>query len=76
MKFYYFERQEDGDNPAGVTVSKTEKLPEGNFQVDEFCWHDAALWFITDQSFSANERQAAYRGLQRSQEFKRLASIR
>jgi len=61
LKFYYFERQAHGTDSAGVTVSKTETLPSGDFQVDEFCWPDVSLWFIADQSFSADERQEAYR---------------
>ena len=74
MKFFYFERQQVGPNPAGVTVSKTAELPSGVFQLDEFCWPDATLWFITDQEFTADERQEAYRGLQHRPEMLAIAS--
>ena len=75
MKFFYFERQSGGPtNPAGVTVSKTEQLPDGDFQLDEFCWPNATLWFITDHGFTADERQEAYQGLHHSPEMLAIAS--
>jgi hypothetical protein len=74
MKFYYFERQADGANPAGVTVSKTEALPDGDFKLDEYCWPGAALWFITNQAFTCDERQEAYLGLLHSPEMLKLAA--
>jgi len=73
MKFYYFARQADGQNPAGVTVSKTPALPDGDFQIVEYLWPDAVLWFIADHAFTADERREAYLGLHRIPEMLSLA---
>ncbi len=58
MNAYFFERQTDGRNPAGVTVSKAEKLPGGDFQLTEFTWPDCTLWFLDDDDFTEDEREA------------------
>lgn len=57
MTAYFFERQPNGPNPGGVTVSKSETLPEGDFALTEFTWPDCVLWFIDDHKFTANERE-------------------
>lgn len=60
MGFYFFDRAEDGTNPAGVTVSKRDPLPEGDFGITEYMWGDVALWFVDEDNFTDNERQLAY----------------
>ncbi len=60
-RFYFFPR--GGDNP-GLTVTKRDELPEGDFGITEYTWSDwgyATLWFVDADEFTANERQAAYR---------------
>ena len=75
MKFYYFERQADGENaPAGVTVSKNEHLPEGDFRLTEYGWGPINLWFVGIDKFSEDERQLAYQGLLENEEFLLLAT--
>lgn len=61
VNYYFFERLADGSNPAGITVSKQEKLPRGNFIVDEWLWGNAALWFVRGDKFTADERNVAMR---------------
>ncbi len=74
MKFYYFERQADGDDPAGVTVSKREKLPEGDFRITEYSWFGTiSMWFVAADNFTRNERELALEGLQNNDEFLLLA---
>ena len=58
--YYFFPRLADGDNPAGVTVSKTKALPAGEFSLSEYIWGPIHLWFIDAQNFTEDERQAAY----------------
>ena len=61
MEYHFFDR---GGEMPGVTVSKTNPLPDGDFWIDEFTWQDrgyVALGFIREQKFSAKERQEAYR---------------
>ena len=64
VKFHYFERQVEGDKPAGVTVSKNEKLPEGDFGITEYTWTSwspTSFWFGDVDDFSEDERQKGYR---------------
>lgn len=59
-RFYFFQRS--GDNP-GITVSKRDTLPDGDFGITEYVWRDwgyEALWFVDADKFTATERQAAY----------------
>lgn len=58
---HYFERQADGETPAGFTVSKKPDLPEGDFRITEFSWNNLSLWFIDADRFTADERQNSYR---------------
>lgn len=60
--FHCFPRMAELGSPAGFTISKTEALPEGDFRVTEFTWGNFTLWFIDQQEFTADERQAAYLG--------------
>ena len=57
--FYYFNRDSEGNNPSGITVSKTEELPEGVFEITEYTWPFITLWFIDAHEFTADERWAA-----------------
>lgn len=60
--FVFHQRQASGDDPAGVTVSRTGKLPTGDFRITEWCWPDGVtLWFVDGDNFTEDERQAAYR---------------
>ena len=36
--FHFFEREATKMVPAGVTVSKNAKLPEGDFRITEYSW--------------------------------------
>ena len=60
MEAYFFERQGDAITEAGMTVSKNPALPDGDFQIDEFTWPDATLWFVASDKFTADERQLIY----------------
>lgn len=72
MKIYMFWRNADGpDHPAGYTVSKHKKLPKGNFRVTEYKWGEAPLWFVDQDEFTADERQAAFNEWQYSTAFRR-----
>jgi hypothetical protein len=57
---WFFDRAADDDNPAGVTVSKKDMLPDGDFGITEYCWGDVSLWFVDHDRFTPDERQAAY----------------
>lgn len=46
--------------PAGLTVSKSLKLPKGDFKITEYHWGDTSLWFVDRDKFTADERQACY----------------
>lgn len=64
MKFYFFYRNAHHGDPAGVTVSKKPELPDGEFQLTEYVWQShgyVSLWFIDDDKFTANQRNAAYK---------------
>ncbi len=56
MIFYYHPWRDGGY----VTVSKREELPEGDFEITEFKWNRTVLWFLDDDNFTDDERQAAY----------------
>ena len=71
--FYSFER-DAGEEGRSVTVSKTDPLPEGDFQIDEFTWPVATLWFVTDHDFTESERQQALRALLDDPEMFAIAS--
>ena len=61
---YFIERRAYGDAPAGITVTKKQPLPEGDFRVTEYVWQGRAayveLWFVDADEFTADERQIAY----------------
>ena len=57
MKFHFFKRRSDGENPAGLTVSKHAHLPDGDFKLTEYCWGSISLWFIDRDEFTADERE-------------------
>ena len=62
VTFYYFPRAEYKGDPAGITVSKKPNLPPGDFDITEYCWSDATLWFVDADKFTSGERQLAYEG--------------
>lgn len=55
--YYFWPRM---GNPAGITVTKRTKLPEGDFGITEYTWGNTSLWFLNDDKFNADERQEAY----------------
>ena len=57
---YFFDRVGTVGHPAGMTISKQSKLPDGDFRITEYCWGAVSLWFIDADEFTADERQAAY----------------
>jgi hypothetical protein len=59
-KFWFHRRAPVGNAPEGITVSKTQDLPAGDFAITEYCWGDTCLWFVDDDKFSADERQEAF----------------
>lgn len=62
-RYYYFNRGAAPDCPAGITVSKRDTLPEGDFRITEYIFQQfgyETLWFVDADRFTANERQAAY----------------
>ncbi len=63
MKLWFHNRLPEPGKPGGVTVSKRETLPAGDFGITEYCWPDRSLWFVDSDNFTANERQAAHYGL-------------
>lgn len=63
---YLFERLETPDCPAGITVSRKPKLPEGDFEIAPFSWPDLVLGFVVEDAFTADERQQIYEALKRS----------
>lgn len=58
--FWFHDRMETPEAPAGITVSKREKLPDGDFLLTEYCWGSVSLYFVDADEFNADERQAAY----------------
>ena len=60
-RFYFFQR---GGKTPGVTVSKSESLPDGDFKLTEYVFQNhgyVELWFVDQDRFTASERWAAYR---------------
>lgn len=58
---YLFERAEHGECPAGITISRTRKLPKGNFRITEYSWGGRSLWFVDKHKFTADEREKVFR---------------
>lgn len=56
----FFERLTEPEAPGGITVSKRSELPSGDFQITEYYWGEASLWFIDDDQFTDDERQESY----------------
>lgn len=63
QQFYFHFRQQYGDAPAGYTVTKQAKLPDGDFVITEYTWHDSSryltLWFMDSDEFTEDERNVA-----------------
>ena len=57
---FFHPRAADGETPGGITVSKSRRLPAGDFGITEYIWGPIALWFVDSDRFTADERQAAY----------------
>jgi hypothetical protein len=57
---YFHYRLAELGKPAGVTVSKRSILPCGDFGITEWLWGPTVLWFVDDDEFTDDERQAAY----------------
>ena len=60
MKAYFFFRERTIEAPAGWTVSRRQKLPEGEFGITEYKWGKIALWFVDRDNFTSDEREAVY----------------
>lgn len=60
LGFWFHERLPSRGIPGGYTVSKRKKLPSGHFQITEYEWPLATLWFVDADNFTAGERQQAY----------------
>lgn len=60
MSFYFFPHNENHVDPSGVTVSKYDTLPTGDFGITEYGWGNVSLWFVDSDKFTADERQSAY----------------
>lgn len=58
--FCFHNRLRSGDVPAGITVSRSETLPVGDFTATEYCWGSVSLWFVDSDKFTKDERQKAY----------------
>lgn len=58
--FYFHTRVAHGDTPAGTTVSKRPLPKVGDFGITEWSWGELSLWFVDDDKFTADQRQAAY----------------
>jgi hypothetical protein len=57
---WFHNRRASGNDPGGVTVSRSKELPAGDFGITEYFWGDTSLWFVDDDNFTDDERQAAY----------------
>lgn len=60
QNIWFHNRQADGRTSAGITVSRSETLPDGDFRITEYEWPLATLWFVDRDEFTADERQWAY----------------
>ena len=56
---YFFLRTD----PPGITVSKSNTLPEGDFTITEYTWEGHSLWFIDKDNFTEDERENAFSSL-------------
>lgn len=54
-----FVRKKAPGSPAGLTVTKRDKLPDGDFLITGYLWGECALWFVHDDYFTAAEREEA-----------------
>lgn len=60
MKIYWSPRKTSDGDPGGYTVSKSPKMPKGDFGITEYIWpHGQVLWFVDKDKFTADEREAA-----------------
>lgn len=62
MEVYFYPRAATDTVPAGMTVSKQSTIPKGDFRITEYSWGPHTLWFVDDDKFTADERQAALEG--------------
>lgn len=58
--FWFHDRVGSDGQIEGITVSKNEKLPSGEFELTEYLWGDVSLWFVKADGFSEGQRQSAY----------------
>ena len=59
-RFFFFSR---GGEYPGITVSKNDSLPSGDFKITEYIFLRfgyVSLWFIDGDEFTADERVLAY----------------
>ena len=70
----FIPRLPDGDVPGGLTVSKNLHLPDV-FQITEAIWGDVRLWFVTQDNFTADDREAAYQQVLRKPELMQWATL-
>jgi hypothetical protein len=57
---HYFFWLRHGAHP-GVTVTKQDWLPPGDFKITEYCWGEDVLSFLDADRFTDDERQDAYK---------------
>jgi len=60
IKFHMHPREATKTCPAGLTVSRKSKLPDGDFRITSYSWGRVKLWFVDADKFTADERQMAY----------------
>lgn len=57
MLYVKHDRMATADCPTGVTISRRQKLPKGDFMITEYSWPWVTLWFVDADKFTADERQ-------------------
>lgn len=57
---YLFYRLGTDTIPQGWTVSKRQTLPKGDFSITPYKWCNYTLWFVDEDNFTADERQAVF----------------
>ncbi len=61
MEIYFIKRAADGATTSEITVSKSPRLPDGDFQITKYLWDFGSLWFVDSDNFTPDERQLAWR---------------
>ena len=66
MRIYVYHRPEDRETgtPAGLTISRRDKLPDGEFTITEYRWDSVRFWFVDQDHFTDDERQKVYDSIQ------------